>query len=119
MKKRFSLYFSLHIFIILMVFFIFSSEYHLVPLINIVFVLSFLYLIVTLFLYTKRGGFYDGITFSFRRFTNLMIERDYLEEWKSKPLPSEQRNDEFYHLVKAQSFALLGLLIILVVFYYV
>ncbi|WP_085993942.1 DUF3899 domain-containing protein [Oceanobacillus senegalensis] len=117
MKKQY-IYLIITILIIAL-FYLFSFEYTFVNLINIMFYFSFLYLIITLFLYTKRGGFYDGVTFGFRRFTSIMTKKDYLEEWKEKPLPSEKRNEGFYQAMKFQTLILLALFIILLILYYV
>lgn len=119
MKKNFGFYFSIQIFLILVGFIAFSPGYHFVDFINVVFIISFVYLILTLFLYTKRGGFYDGIAFGFRKFRSLMAkERDELEEWKYKALPSQNVSGRLYNIVKVQTIALLTLLFILMLFYY-
>jgi hypothetical protein len=70
-------------------------------------------------MYTAKGGFFDGVTFGFRRFNTLMFKKnDYLEEWRNKPLPSEKFNASLYHRLKFQAILLLVLLIILLVLYY-
>jgi len=117
MKNKKIYYFGVSILFILLVFLL-LGEYNLTGFINAVFYISLAYLIVVLFLYTVRGGFYDGVTFSFRRFRAIM-SRDYLEEWKEKPLPSEKNNDNFYSLMKYQLFFLLLLFSILLVIYYI
>jgi hypothetical protein len=109
----------LNLLIILLIFFIFSSAYNLLNLINSVFYLCFFYLITVLIMYTTKGGFFDGVTFGFRRFNSLMFKRnDYLEEWRDKPLPSEKFNASLYQRLKFQAISMLVLLIILLVIYY-
>ncbi|WP_246001277.1 DUF3899 domain-containing protein [Oceanobacillus piezotolerans] len=98
---------------------IFFDSFSLVNLINALFFISFAYLMITLFLYTVKGGFYDGVTFGFRRFIHVMSRnKDYLDEWKDKPMPSETTNEKFYQLIKYQAIALLSLFVILLVAYY-
>nr|WP_309101852.1 DUF3899 domain-containing protein [Fredinandcohnia onubensis] len=112
-------FFILNLFITLLIFFIFSSAYNLLNFINSVFYLSFFYLITVLFMYTTKGGFFDGVTFGFRRFNSLMFKRnDYLEEWRDKPLPSEKFNASLYQRLKFQTICMLVLLIVLLVLYY-
>jgi hypothetical protein len=112
-------FFILNLFITLLIFFIFSPAYNLLNLINSVFYLSFVYLISVLFMYTAKGGFFDGVTFGFRRFNNLMFKKnDYLESWRDKPLPSEKFNASLYQRLKFQAISMLVLLIILLVLYY-
>ncbi|MDQ0974326.1 hypothetical protein QFZ31_004204 [Neobacillus niacini] len=109
----------LNLFICLLVFLIFSSAYNLLNFINSVFYLSFFYLITVLFMYTAKGGFFDGVTFGFRRFNTLMFKKnDYLESWRDKPLPSEKFNASLYQRLKFQSISLLVFLVILLVLYY-
>ncbi|WP_312094048.1 DUF3899 domain-containing protein [Niallia sp.] len=118
LNKKWSL-FLLNIFITVILFLIFSSEYSFVHYINAVFYLSFIYIIIFLFLYIAKGGFFDGVTFSFRRFHHVMLKNDdYLEEWKEKPLPSQKFNKGFYSALKFQTLALfIYLLILLLVLY--
>jgi Domain of unknown function (DUF3899) len=112
-------FFIINLFIILLIFLIFSKDYNLLNFINAVFYLSFVYLMIVLFMYTAKGGFFDGVTFGFRRFNTLMFKKnDYLESWRDKPLPSEKFNASLYQRLKFQSISLLVLLIILLILYY-
>ncbi|QGS69978.1 DUF3899 domain-containing protein [Oceanobacillus sp. 143] len=98
---------------------LFSDQYNITNFINTLFYISLLYIIIGLFLYIKRGGFFDGITFGFRRFWSVMSRHpDYLEEWKEKPLPSESKNEKFYRFIKFQGIALFIILVVLLVIYY-
>jgi hypothetical protein len=113
-------FFILNLFITILIFIIFSSTYNLLNFINAIFYLSFVYLISVLFMYTAKGGFFDGVTFGFRRFNTLMFKRnDYLEEWRDKPLPSEKFNASLYQRLKFQTISLLVLLILLLLLYYI
>lgn len=100
-------------------FLIFASDYNLLHYINSLFYLCFIYLLVVLLMYTIKGGFFDGVTFGFRRFNSVFIKRDdYLEEWRDKPLPSEKFNPSLYQVLKFQGFALFVLLLFLIAIYY-
>lgn len=100
-------------------FFSFSSEYDLIHYINAVFYLSFFYLVIFIFMYISKGGFFDGVTFSFRRFNHTMFKKnDYLEEWKEKPLPSEMMNKTLYSSLQFQVIVLVILLLVLLVAFY-
>jgi len=100
-------------------FLIYSPSYTILYYINSLFYLSLLYLIVFLFMYTTKGGFFDGVTFGFRRFNHIILKQnDYLEEWREKPLPSEKINMNFYQTLKFQALALFVLLSLLLVLYY-
>ncbi|WP_400244360.1 DUF3899 domain-containing protein [Niallia sp. JL1B1071] len=110
----------INIFITGILFFIFSSEYSFVHYINTVFYLSFFYIVVFLFLYIAKGGFFDGVTFSFRRFHHVILKNDdYLEEWKEKPLPSQKFNKRLYAALKFQALLLLIYLLILLFIHYI
>jgi hypothetical protein len=70
-------------------------------------------------MYTIKGGFFDGVTYGFRRFNSIMFKRDdYLEEWREKSLPSEKFNASLYQRIKFQAASLLLLLIIMISLYY-
>lgn len=113
-------FFIFNLLVSLLIFFIFSSTYNLLNFINSVFYLSFFYLITVLFMYTAKGGFFDGVTFGFRRFNTLMFKKnDYFEDWRDKPLPSEKFNASLYQRLKFQTISLLVLLTILLFLYYV
>ena len=101
-------------------FFIFASKYNLLHYINTVFYLSFFYTVIFIFMYIAKGGFFDGVTFSFRRFNHVMFKKDdYLEEWKDKPLPSEKINSSFYTSLRFQVMMLLLYLALLLIIFYI
>lgn len=101
-----------------LLFFLSSSNYELANYINIVFYVCFFYILLGLVIYTIKGGFYDGVTFGFRRFRALMSKSDYMDEWQEKPLPSKRVNMGFYTMVKFQSICLIILLVLLLSIYY-
>jgi len=111
-------YLLLNIILTIILFLTFSSVYNLVNFINSLFYISFAYLIVLLFLTTIRGGFYDGVTFGFRRFYSVMSKKDYLDEWKEKPLPSEKFNEKFYQSIKFQTIMMVLIFVLFLGIYY-
>ncbi|MEH7176317.1 DUF3899 domain-containing protein [Neobacillus vireti] len=113
-------FFSLNLLLTLLIFFIFSADYNLLNFINSLFYISIIYFTTVLLMYTIKGGFFDGVTFGFRRFNSIMFKRnDYLEEWREKPLPSEKFNSSLYQRIKFQAVSLLILLILLLFIYYI
>lgn len=110
--------FMFNILLIGVLFFLFTTTYDLANYINIVFYVCFFYVLSVLLVYTIKGGFYDGITFGFRRFRGMMSKRDYMDEWKSKPLPSKNVNTGIYAILKFQSICLILFLVLLLLIYY-
>lgn len=110
----------INLIISLVLFFIISDKITLLNYINSLFYLCLLYLVVVLVIYTIKGGFFDGITYSFRRFHAVMFNPgDLLEEWKEKPLPSERFKESGYHALKFQCIVLFVLLLVLLGLYYI
>jgi len=104
---------------VIFAFFFFGSEHTLISLINTVFYVGLIYVVAVLFMFTVKGGFFDGLVFGFRRYNHIMFKRkDYLEEWKKKPLPSESFNIRIYRLLQFQCYILLGGIIVLLIIYY-
>ncbi|WP_337019911.1 DUF3899 domain-containing protein [Oceanobacillus massiliensis] len=104
----------------IILFFALTSAYSLVNYINIVFYVCMIYVLLGLLALTIMGGFFDGITFGFRRFFGMMSKDDYMDEWKNKPLPSQKINGSIYAHLKFQGFSLLVyLLVLLFVFYFI
>ncbi|TFJ93461.1 DUF3899 domain-containing protein [Lentibacillus salicampi] len=96
-----------------------ASEFTLLQFLNTTFYVVLIYMIISLVTYTIKGGFYDGVTFGFRRFRSVMSkDGDPLEEWREKPAPSARVNSTFYRIVRFQWVALLLLLLILILIYY-
>lgn len=108
-----------NIFLVIIGSLIFSGNLTIVTLVNNLFYISFIYLIIWLFLLTIRGGFYDGITYGFRRFHYIMSRnKDYLVEWKKKALPSENLHMTLYQHVKFQAYFLLFIFLTVLGLYY-
>ncbi|KGX87810.1 DUF3899 domain-containing protein [Pontibacillus litoralis] len=100
------------------IFLTFSPYQQLVHYINVLFYVFLLLLIVCLFTYTKKNGFFDGVTFGFRRFYHIMKQDDLLDEWKEKRLPSEKVNISLYKVMQFQTIATGLLLVLLMCLYY-
>ncbi|MGP4077210.1 DUF3899 domain-containing protein [Halobacillus sp. K22] len=67
-----------------------APVYDLFHFINQLFYIAYFYLFVGILLWVIRGGFFDAITYSMRRFYNRVSkQKDYLDDWKEKPLPSQ------------------------------
>ncbi|AWI14019.1 DUF3899 domain-containing protein [Caldibacillus thermoamylovorans] len=117
-EKRQAGLFLVNMAVIFVVFF-FGSEHTLISFINTVFYVGLIYVVTVLFMFTVKGGFFDGLVFGFRRYNHIMFKRkDYLEEWKKKPLPSESFNIRLYRLLQFQCYMLVGGLIVLLIIYY-
>lgn len=73
-----------------LLFAIMAPVYDLFHFINQLFYIAYFYLFVGILLWVIRGGFFDAITYSMRRFYNRVSkQQDYLDDWKQKPLPSQ------------------------------
>lgn len=110
-----------NLFLTTILFLTFSPEYTLLHYINALFYITIFYLILFLIMYTIKGGFFDGVTFGFRRFNHVMFNRgDHLEEWRDKPLPSEKVGGGLFSVIKVQTIGLILLLsILLIVWFYI
>ncbi|WP_228409596.1 DUF3899 domain-containing protein [Radiobacillus deserti] len=72
--------------------------------IDAIFSLSLLYIMFALFLFILRGRFFDGVTYGFRRFIHRMGKnKDLLDEFEKKPLPSDMINMNFYKAIVYQA----------------
>ncbi|RWZ55151.1 DUF3899 domain-containing protein [Halobacillus fulvus] len=79
-----------NIVIVTMLFIWLAPVYDLFHYINHLFYIAYFYLFIGILMWIIRGGFFDAITYSFRRFyNNVAKEKDYLDDWKDKPLPSQ------------------------------
>ncbi|MFC7321211.1 DUF3899 domain-containing protein [Halobacillus campisalis] len=106
--------------LIAFIFLLFSSSYELVELIDILFYFCFFYLFIGLLLWIIKGGFFDAITYSFRRVANRTTKNsDYMDDFEEKPLPSKffKRKNVNFFLFQGSAM-LLTLLILLAAYYY-
>jgi len=104
---------------ITILFLIFTTEYTLEHFINIVFYVFLVCSIVMLFLYIKKGGFFDGLAFSFSRFKSV-VSKDIskIDSWKEKPPPSKKVNKKIYTILPFQLLWQFILLSVLLLIYY-
>jgi hypothetical protein len=95
-----------------------APEFNLLHFINTLFYITFLYVMLSLFLMTVRGKFWDPIIISFRKvFQTFSRERDYIEELEYKA-PSEKVSRSFINSLLFQGVALVIILSILLFIYY-
>src|SRR5690625_129051 len=105
--------------IITVLFFIFAPAYTLEHFINTLFYVFLICLVVILFLYIKKGGFFDGLAFSFRRYISRISKNvDDIDSWKDKTPPSKNVNKAFYSMPSFQLLCQFLLLILLLLVYY-
>ena len=105
--------------IIMIIFFIFAPKYTLEHFINTLFYVFLICLVVILFLYIKKGGFFDGLAFSFRRYISMVSKSvDKIDSWKDKTPPSKNVNKTFYSMLSFQLLYQFLLLILLLIIYY-
>ncbi|MFQ3543887.1 DUF3899 domain-containing protein [Halobacillus rhizosphaerae] len=100
-------------------FFIWAPAYDLFNYINQLFYIAYFYLFVGLLMLVIRGGFFDAVTYSFRRFHGKLAKnRDYMDEWEKKPLPSQTINSTWLKFFMFQGITLsVGLLGLLALYY--
>lgn len=118
MKNKW-IFLLVNIVISIVLFFISSPVYTLIYFINSLFYIALLYIILFLFLFIIKGRFFDGISWSFRRFGLIMSKkRDYLAELEDTPELSSRISNSFYRFIAFQTFFLIVLLIVLLGVYY-
>lgn len=110
----------INVFLSIILFLTSAPAYNLRHFIDSLFYLALVYFILLLFLLIIRGRFFDGISWSFRKFRSVMSkERDYLTELGDVPMPSDRISITFYRFIVFQTFALLVILFLLLVVYYI
>lgn len=101
------------------VFWLKAPVYNLFHFINSVFYVGSFYFFIGLVLLVIRGKFFDGITYSFRRFIHKSSKNpDYLDDWEDKPLPSEKIHAEFMKFFLFQGAVLMAIMVFLLLAYY-
>ncbi|MBH0228787.1 DUF3899 domain-containing protein [Halobacillus yeomjeoni] len=105
--------------IVTLLFAVLAPVYDLFHYINQLFYIAYFYLFVGILLWVIRGGFFDAITYSFRRFTNRVSkQKDYMDDWKQKPMPSETVEKSWLKFFLFHGVLLtIGVLTLLVVYY--
>nr|WP_255639786.1 DUF3899 domain-containing protein [Aquibacillus saliphilus] len=82
------------------------------------FYIAFIYLIVWLISFIIKGRFFDGIVYGFRRVGGRMFNKDLLDEWADKPKPSERVTANFLSVILIQGLLLTGIMIGLLIIFY-
>ncbi|WP_430790003.1 DUF3899 domain-containing protein [Virgibacillus flavescens] len=109
----------INIFTSTIIFLVSASTYNFKHFINSIFYLTMVYVILMLFLFIIKGRFFDGISWSFRRFRSIMFkEGDYLLELGDSPKPSDRISISFYRFILFQTSALVGIIILILGIYY-
>ncbi|WP_217587914.1 DUF3899 domain-containing protein [Lentibacillus saliphilus] len=100
--------------------FVISSNFSLVNYVNILFYLTFIYIILWLVLFISKGGFFNGITFGFRKFRSIFQkDRDLLKEMDNKEDLSDRVNLNFYEHMRFHALSLSFITIVLLLVYYI
>ncbi|MFZ3580047.1 DUF3899 domain-containing protein [Virgibacillus sp. DJP39] len=119
LKKNKWIFFLVNLFVSVLIF-IFSESHDLKHFINSIFYVTLAYFILMLFLFIIKGRFFDGISWSFRKFRSVMSkERDYLTEIGDVTMPSDRISIPFYRFIAFQTAALLLSLVLLLIVYYI
>ncbi|MFD2924252.1 DUF3899 domain-containing protein [Halobacillus naozhouensis] len=109
----------LNLFLCTIFFWIWAPANNLLYFINFLFYFSCFYLFTGLVLWVVRGGLFDGVTFGMRRFVSEMSRnKDYLDDWKDRPLPSKTIQRSFLSFFLFQGVLLALFSIILLIVYY-
>ncbi|MFG6149460.1 DUF3899 domain-containing protein [Halobacillus sp. B23F22_1] len=110
---------AINLLLISLIFSLLAPAYDLVTFIDLLFYLCFFYLFIGLLLWIIKGGFFDAITYSFRKVTNRVAKnKDYLDDFEDKPLPSQMFKRKFVHFFLFQGAILLIALLLLLIVYY-
>lgn len=112
------LIFLMNMVCIAVIFWLTSSDFDFVDYINIFFYFTMLYIVLWLFLLILKGGFFDGIVFSFRKYhAYTSKKRDYLGSIEKKADPSDRLPHLFYRQIRFHSLLLFVLFLVLMVVY--
>ncbi|WP_082234652.1 DUF3899 domain-containing protein [Halobacillus massiliensis] len=103
-------------------FLIFSPAQSMLHFIDLLFYLCFFYLFIGLILWIVKGGFFDAVTYSFRKTSSKIGKnKDYMEDiddFEEKPLPSQLFNRNVVRFFLFQgAFLLAGMFFLLVIYY--
>lgn len=112
---------AVNIVFVTLLFVVLAPVYDLHHYINQLFYIAYFYLFVGILLWVIRGGFFDAITYSFRRFSNRVSkQKDYMDDWEEKPLPSQTVEQSWlkFFLFHGSSLTI-GLLVLLAFYYYI
>ncbi|WP_079709160.1 DUF3899 domain-containing protein [Paraliobacillus ryukyuensis] len=112
------LVFFIQIFCIIVLAYILNKNALLLMNINIFFYVSSIYLLLWLLFFTIKGGFFDGIVYSFRKVGMSIFSKKAAVEWEDKPSPSEQVHTRLVSFFRFQALGLIIILIALLIIYY-
>ncbi|SFJ65585.1 protein of unknown function [Halobacillus dabanensis] len=109
----------MNITLVSLLFIVLAPDYNLLHYINQLFYFAYFYIFIGIIMWVVKGGFFDGITYGFRRFSNRMSKnKDYLDDWKEKPLPSKTINKSLPGFFIFHGIVLsIGLIVLLFIYY--
>lgn len=110
----------MNITLVSLLFIVLAPDYNLLHYINQLFYFAYFYIFIGIIMWVVKGGFFDGITYGFRRFSNRMSKnKDYLDDWKEKPLPSQTINKSLPGFFMFHGSVLsIGLIALLFIYYF-
>ncbi|WP_182200039.1 DUF3899 domain-containing protein [Paraliobacillus salinarum] len=108
----------INLFVIMTISIIKDGTIELLYLINTIFYFFVGYLLLWLTFMTIHGGFFDGVTYGFRKASGSIFKKNYSMEWDEKPLPSKRVNEKLVSIFRFQAIGLGCIMSILLVFYY-
>ncbi|WP_179107237.1 DUF3899 domain-containing protein [Sediminibacillus massiliensis] len=101
------------------IFFFVAPPFNLQTFIDVLFYIAIAYLVLGLFFFVLKGGFFDGVSFGFRKVIHsFRRHNDYLEELKEKPMPSDKIGSSFLRFLFFQGISLFIIMVVLLFVYY-
>ncbi len=94
------------------------KEITLLHFINMLFYFVITHLLLWLSFVILKGGFFDGVTYGFRKVRESVLKKSMTIEWEDKPLPSNRVYTGFVPFFRFQAIVLGSILLILLGLYY-
>lgn len=109
---------AVNLMIILVLFFGFLSNKSFLDFINAGFYVFSVYFILSLIFFVIKGKFFDGIIYSFRRFSSRVAKGNANEDYLQKRDPSETLSSQFLSIWYFQTIILAVFICFLLLLYY-
>ncbi|MBE4909375.1 DUF3899 domain-containing protein [Bacillus luteolus] len=118
--KKTSYLVIISIFVICLLSYLYSQTVSLLSFINFTFFISSFFILLYLLLFVAKGGFFDGITYSFRRFTKQFSRTEVFAEddLEQMALPSEMLRYKKTTPIILNGLILFVLMLVGLLFYY-
>ncbi|WP_208590506.1 DUF3899 domain-containing protein [Gracilibacillus suaedae] len=108
-----------HCLVCLLLVILFTRHASLLDYINITFYIGTFYIMIGLLLYVISKKFFDITSLSFRKvFTRVNTPKKWHSSFEEQPLPSDRIKTNWITFFVIQGGALLGIMLILFIFYY-